>query len=77
MHVRKRKRDRKGRGGTGWGDIREGDKPGEAPDSGKHTKGRGRGGGRREGVPGCRAPRRARDGMSTGCYRTCWQMGFK
>ena len=51
-----------------WGKIREEDKPWEIPNSGKLTKGCGRGRGWWDGVTGWQALRRAVDGMSTGCY---------
>ena len=68
------KRERRG---TDWGKIREGDKTWEVPNSGKQTKGCGRGGGGGDGVTGWWALRRALDGMSTGYYTICWQIEFK
>ena len=46
----------------------------KTPNSGKRTRGGGRGGGPGEGVTGWRALRWALDGMSTGCYSVCWQI---
>ena len=42
----------------------------KTPNSGKRTRGGGRGGGQGVGVTG----RGALDGMSTGCYSICWQI---
>ena len=56
------------------GNISEGDRTWETPNSGKQTRGSGRGGGRRDGVTGWRALRGALDRMSTGCYAMCWQV---
>ena len=42
--------------------------------SGKRTRGGGRGGRQGYGVTGWQALRGALDGMSTGCYAICWQI---
>ena len=44
----------------------------KTPNSGKRTRGGGRGGGQGVGVNGWRALRGALDRMSTGCYSVCW-----
>ena len=46
----------------------------ETPNSGKRTRGSGKGGGWGVGVTGWQAPRWALDVMSTGCYSICWQI---
>ena len=46
----------------------------KTPNSGKRTRGDGRGGGRGVRVNGRWALRGAPDGMSTGCYSVCWQI---
>ena len=56
------------------GNIRKGDRTRETPNSGKRTRGGGKGGGREVGVTGLWALRGILDGMSTGCYAVCWQI---
>ena len=67
-NIRNSENDYKGKEGNWVGKIREGEKPWEAPNSEKQTKGWGTGGARDVGVPGWWALRRALDGMSTGLY---------
>ena len=56
------------------GNIREGDRSLEAPNSGKRTRGGGRGGWWGVGVTWVTGTEGALDGMSTGCYAICWQI---
>ena len=63
----------RGKEGKWMGKIREGIKTWETPNSGKWTKGSGRGGRQEVGVTGWWALRTALDGMGTGCYSICWQ----
>ena len=51
--------------------TREGDRTWETPNSGKWTRGSGKGGGAVR-VTGWRALRGALDRMCTGCYAICW-----
>ena len=54
--------------------ISEGDKTSETPNSGKRTRGSGKGGGQGVGVTGWWALRGALGGMNTGYYPICWQI---
>ena len=54
--------------------ISEGEKTGETPNSGKWTRGSGKGGGWGVGVTEWWALRGALGRMSTGCYAICWQI---
>ena len=46
----------------------------KTPNSGKRTRGGGRGGERVVGVNGLMGTEGSLDGMSTGCYSVCWQI---
>ena len=59
------------------GKIREADKTWETSNSGKWKRGSRRGGGQEDEVTGWWALRGALDGISTGCYAVCWQIGFQ
>ena len=57
-----------------WEKYQKGRQNMKTPNSGKRTRGGGRGGGFRVGMTRWRALRGALDGMSTGCYSVCWQI---